>query len=123
MIREGYARKRVISFNEVKQSHYFVAEGGIMREFSRLPRTALVLEAVGIVLLILSYLTLHQMLPLPAIMTGAPAATAMIFTGIALMLPAAMVLMWRTAKALAPDLFNTRKRDAVKPGEKHDADH
>lgn len=94
-----------------------------MREFGRLPRSVLLLEALGIILLILSYLTLHQMLPLPALFTGARAATIMIFAGIALMLPAAIVLMWRTAKALAPDLFNTQKRDAIEPGEKHDADH
>lgn len=93
-----------------------------MRAFSHLPKFVLVLEALGGILLVLSYFTLHQMLPLPAPFSGPAAATVMIFAGIALMLPAAIVMMWRTAKALAPDLFDA-KRDKNTPGEKHDADH
>ncbi|WP_338562504.1 YbjC family protein [Erwinia sp. E_sp_B04_7] len=93
-----------------------------MQAFSRIPKTLLVLEGVGGILLVLSYFTLHQMLPLPAPFTGPLAATVMIFAGIALMLPAATVMMWRTAKAMAPDLFNV-KRDGKSPGDKHDADH
>lgn len=92
-----------------------------MRAFSRLPKPVLVMEAVGGLLLVLSYFTLHQMLPLPAPFSGPFAATVMIFAGIALMLPAAIVMMWRTAKAMAPELFNA-KRDTP-PGDKHDADH
>jgi len=84
-----------------------------MRAFSQLPRPVLVLEVLGMALLILSYLTLHEMLPLPSI-----------FAGIALMLPAATVMMWRTARVMAPDLFNTRSsREKPKPGDSHDADH
>ncbi|HBQ79161.1 MAG TPA: hypothetical protein DD850_07705 [Erwinia persicina] len=95
-----------------------------MRAFSQLPRPVLVLEVLGMVLLILSYLTLHEMLPLPSLFTGKLAATVMIFAGIALMLPAATVMMWRTARVMAPDLFNTRSsREKPKPGDSHDADH
>lgn len=95
-----------------------------MRAFTQLPRAVLVLEVLGIVLLILSYLTLHEMLPLPSPLTGKLAATVMIFAGIALMLPAATVMMWRTARVMAPDLFNTRSsRDKPKPGDPNDADH
>lgn len=93
-----------------------------MRAFSRLPRFVLVLEGLGGILLLLSYFTLHRMLPLPAPFSGPLAATFMIFAGIALMLPAALLLMWRTAKAMAPELFNV-KPDPTTPGEKHDADH
>lgn len=95
-----------------------------MRAFSQLPRAVLVLEVFGILLLILSYLTLHEMLPLPSPFTGKLAATLMIFAGIALMLPAATVMMWRTAKVMAPELFNTRRsRDKPRSGDSHDADH
>ena len=95
-----------------------------MRAFSQLPRPVLILEVLGILLLVLSYLTLHEMLPLPAPLSGRLAATVTIFAGIALMLPAALVMMWRTARLMAPDLFNTRpSRDKKPPGDNHDADH
>lgn len=94
----------------------------MVEAFTRMPKTLLVLEGLGGILLVLSYFTLHQMLPLPAPFSGPLAATVMIFTGIALMLPAALVMMWRTAKAMAPELFNV-KRDEKSPGDKHDADH
>ena len=95
-----------------------------MRAFSQLPRPVLILEALGILLLLLSYLTLHEVLPLPPLLRGKLAATVMIFAGIALMLPAATVMMWRTAKVMAPELFNTPvSRDKSKPGDSHDADH
>lgn len=91
-----------------------------MRAFTKMPVPILVLEALGGIMLVLSYLTLHQMLPLPASFSVQFAATVMIFAGIALMLPAAIVMMWRTVKVMAPGLFNLRKRT---PGDKHDADH
>ena len=91
-----------------------------MRAFSKMPVPILVLEALGGIMLLFSYLALHQMLPLPASFSGRFAATVMIFAGIVLMLPAAIVMMWRTAKVMAPELFNLRKRT---PGNKHDADH
>ncbi|WP_455817893.1 YbjC family protein [Pseudomonas cerasi] len=95
-----------------------------MRAFSQLPRAVLVLEVFGILLLILSYLQLHEMLPLPSPFTTKFAATLTLFAGIVLMLPAATVMMWRTATFMAPELFNTRRsRDKPKPGDSHDADH
>lgn len=95
-----------------------------MSAFSQMPRAVLILEVIGILLLVLSYLTLHEVLPLPSLLRGKLAATVMIFAGIALMLPAATVMMWRTAKVMAPELFNTRaSRDTSKPGDSHDADH
>ncbi|MFG1175340.1 YbjC family protein [Erwiniaceae bacterium CAU 1747] len=94
-----------------------------MRALTQLPRPILILEALGGVILILALLTLHEMLPLPPPFTGKLAATIMIFAGIVLMLPAAVVMMWRTAKAMAPDLFNTRHSPDKKKGNTHDADH
>ncbi|WP_380181348.1 YbjC family protein [Kalamiella sp. sgz302252] len=89
--------------------------------FSGMPKAVLVAEALGGIILLLSYFALHQMLPLPASFSGPAAATILLIVGIALMLPAAAVMMWRTAKAMAPELFNVSDRH--KPGEKHDADH
>lgn len=95
-----------------------------MRALSQLPRPVLLLELLGILLLILSYLQLHEMLPLPSPFSGRFAATLMAIAGIVLMLPAATVMMWRTARVMAPELFNTRlSRDKPKPGDSHDADH
>ncbi|ROR11215.1 uncharacterized protein DUF1418 [Erwinia sp. JUb26] len=94
-----------------------------MRAFTQLPRPVLILEALGGIVVVLALLTLHEMLPLPPPFTGKLAATVMIFVGIVLMLPAAVVMMWRTGKAMAPDLFNTRRSPTKKKGDSHDADH
>ncbi len=91
-----------------------------MRAFSKMPAPILILEVLGGITLLLSYPVLHQRLPLPTSFSGPFAATIMIFTGIALMLPAAIVMMWRTAKMMAPGLFNVRERTS---GDKHDPDH
>lgn len=94
-----------------------------MRAFSRLPRAILILEILGILMLVLSYFTLHEMLPLPPRFTGKTVATMMIFIGIALMLPAAIIMMWRTAKVMAPELMNPSRSRKQKPGDNDDADH
>jgi len=89
-----------------------------MRAFSKMPGPVLALEALGGIMLVLSYFALHQMLPFTLPFSAPMTAQVMIFTGIILMLPAAITMMWRTAKALAPNLFNP-----TSPGDKHDADH
>ncbi|CCG86772.1 YbjC family protein [Erwinia piriflorinigrans] len=78
-----------------------------MRAFSQLPRPILLLEILGIVLLVASPLALREML-LFAPLNGKAAATTLLFVGIALILPAAIVMIWRTAKIMAPELFNAR---------------
>ncbi|ADP12090.1 putative membrane protein [Erwinia sp. Ejp617] len=93
-----------------------------MRAFSQLSRPVLLLEVLGIALLVAAPLALHERLPWP--LSGKPAATALLFAGIALMLPAATVMLWRCAKIIAPALFNARSlRDKPKPGDSHDPDH
>ncbi|MFS2223416.1 YbjC family protein [Pantoea sp. B65] len=96
-----------------------------MRAFARLPKTVLVLEALGIVLLVLAMLSVNQWLTLPDGLSGKWAATLMFFAGVLLMLPAAATLMWRTAQALAPQLLGTRKtaNPSTKTGDSDDADH
>jgi len=94
-----------------------------MRNFtlSRMPRAVVLMEALGGIMLLLSYFVLHQMLPLPASFSGPGAVTIVLLVGVLLMLPAAVVIMWRTAKAMAPELFHSGHKPL--PGEKHDADH
>ncbi|KOC92800.1 YbjC family protein [Winslowiella iniecta] len=96
-----------------------------MRAFGELPKAVLVMEVLGILLLGLAMVSINQWLSLPDWLNGKAAATIMIFTGIALMLPAAATLMWRTAQALAPQLLGTPKRDknTTRSGDSHDADH
>ncbi|AUX92923.1 DUF1418 family protein [Mixta gaviniae] len=96
-----------------------------MKHALQLPKTVLALEAAGILLLILAFLLAQQWLALPAGWSGRRIATALLFTGIVLMLPAAVALMWRTAQAIAPELFGRRRGDASSntSGDSHDADH
>lgn len=94
-----------------------------MRAFSQLPRPVLILEVLGLLMLVLSYLTLHDMLALPPPFAGKPAATVMIFIAIVLMLPAAAVMTWRTAKLMAPELLTPRTSRDKKPGKSDDPDH
>ncbi|MCX8957340.1 YbjC family protein [Erwinia psidii] len=92
-----------------------------MPVFNKMPRPVLVLEACGGITLVLSYLALHQMLPLPAVFSGKLPATVLFLIAIALMLPAATAIAWRTAKAICPELFAVRNRPT--PGDKHDTDY
>lgn len=95
-----------------------------MRAFTRLPLSVKVLEVLGVIMLVSSYLVLHQMLPLPASFSGPLTATILVFTGFALMLPAAALMIWRLAKFLAPELFTMpRQQNKNRPGDHHDADH
>lgn len=96
-----------------------------MRSFGQLPKPVLVLEVLGILLLLVAMLSINHWLALPDWLSGKGAATLMIFIGIALMLPAAIALMWRTAQALAPQLLGSPKSDKKNSpsGDSHDADH
>lgn len=96
-----------------------------MKQIMQLPKTVLILEAGGILLLVLAFLVVQQLVPLPAGWAGKRIATALIFIGIVLMLPAAVGLMWRTAQAIAPELFSRRRGDipSKNSGDSHDADH
>ncbi len=51
-----------------------------MRSFGDLPRSVLVLEGLGMVLLILSYLSIHDYVRLPGMLASQPAAVGMIFS-------------------------------------------
>ncbi|MGX9250452.1 DUF1418 family protein [Pantoea ananatis] len=84
-----------------------------MRNVAKLPKTILAMEALGGVLIASALLVVNQWLPaLPAGDGSTRLATALFIIGILLMLPAGWLLMWRCAKALAPQLFNlSEKKD------------
>lgn len=77
-----------------------------MRTIGVLPKSVLILEFMGMVLLSLALLSLNDYLNLPAPLNSSLACVVMIFLGILLMLPAAVVLMWRIAQRLAPQLMS-----------------
>ncbi|HDG1666201.1 DUF1418 family protein [Kluyvera ascorbata] len=92
-----------------------------MRSLGALPKSVLILETIGMVVLAVAWLSLNQYITLPAPFASQLAAVVMIFIGIALMLPAAGVLFWGIARAVAPQLMNPGlPRDKEK---KDDSDH
>lgn len=82
-----------------------------MRTVGVLPKSVLILEIMGMILLSLVLLSLNDYLTLPEPFNRPLASVVMIFLGVMLMLPAAVVLMWRIAQLLAPQLMS-RSPDA-----------
>lgn len=81
-----------------------------MRTLAALPKPVLILEAVGGIMLILSILVLNGWWPLATGFNSKTLATALLIIGVLLMLPAAWLMMWRTAKAMAPQLFGNANK-------------
>lgn len=78
-----------------------------MQNVAKLPKALLVMEALGGLLIASALLVVNHRFPgLPGRLATPGLATALFIIGILLMLPAAWLLMWRSAKALAPQLFN-----------------
>lgn len=73
-----------------------------MRSFGDLPRSVLVLEGLGMVLLVLSYLSIHDYVHLPGMLASQQAAVGMIFVGVFMMVPAAAFLVWRVVQGFSP---------------------
>lgn len=76
-----------------------------MRNLATLPKTILLLEVLGVLAVAGALLIVNDWIGAPAFIDKKPLATLLFFLGIALMLPAAWLMMWRTAKAMAPQLF------------------
>ena len=95
-----------------------------MRSFAALPKSVLVLEAIGMVLLVLAWLSLKQYLTLPAPFASPTAGVIMIFAGIVLMIPAAVALVRGMAQTIAPQLMQRSDKPSSPDLEKRDdADH
>ncbi|OQP35860.1 MULTISPECIES: DUF1418 family protein [Pantoea] len=76
-----------------------------MTPLARLPKALLLMEALGGLMALCALLLANRWLPLPAHLDSKTLATALLMVGILLMLPAAWLMMWRTARAMAPQLF------------------
>lgn len=83
-----------------------------MRTIGALPKSVLMLEIIGMVLLSLALLSLNDYLTLPAPLGSPLACVVMIFLGVLLMLPAAVVLTWRIAQLVAPQLMSRTPGDS-----------
>ncbi|RKQ39647.1 YbjC family protein [Enterobacter sp. R1(2018)] len=99
-----------------------------MRSLGALPRPVILLEVIGIGFLLLSYLSLHGYVSLPAPIGSAGAAIVMVFLGIALMIPAAALMVWAMAQNIAPLLTRGQLTEDKSPTDKtkekrDDADH
>lgn len=89
-----------------------------MRTIGVLPKSVLILEYLGMILLALALLSLNHYLtlpapfntPLPAPFNTPLAGVLMVFLGVVLILPAAVAMMWRIAQLLAPQLMETSTR-------------
>ena len=76
-----------------------------MRMTGALPKSVLILEMVGMVLLALALLLLNHYLTLPAPFNSSLAVIIMLFLGVLLMIPAALAFVWQVAQRLAPQLM------------------
>lgn len=96
-----------------------------MRTIGVLPKSVLMLEIIGMVLLSLALLSLNDYLSLPAPLNSPLACVVMIFLGVLLMLPAAVGLTWRIAKMLAPQLTSQAPGDSSRSDrdKRDDANH
>ncbi|MFP2237906.1 YbjC family protein [Pseudescherichia vulneris] len=95
-----------------------------MRSLGSLPKSVLILEALGMVLLVLAWLSLKQYVALPAPFASPIAGVIMIFVGILLMIPAAVALFRGMAQTIAPQLMQRNDKPNLPDQEKrNDADH
>ena len=96
-----------------------------MRTVGVLPKSILILETIGMVSLALALLSLNDYLTLPAPLGSPLACVVMIFLGVLLMLPAAVVLTWRIAQLVAPQLMSRTHGDSSRSDreKRDDANH
>ena len=95
-----------------------------MRTIGKLPDSVLILEFLGMMLLAVSLLSVSDYLSLPMPFSTPEAQILMIFLGVLLMLPAAVVVILQVAKRLAPQLMNRPPQYSRSEREKdNDANH
>ena len=76
-----------------------------MRAIGKLPKGVLILEFIGMMLLAVALLSVSDSLSLPEPFSRPEVQILMIFLGVLLMLPAAVVVIFQVAKRLAPQLM------------------
>ncbi|EIZ3829627.1 DUF1418 family protein [Escherichia coli] len=77
-----------------------------MRAIGKLPKSVLILEFIGMMLLAVALLSVSDSLSLPEPFSRPEVQILMVFLGVLLMLPAAVVVILQVAKRLAPQLMN-----------------
>ncbi|MBZ8663789.1 DUF1418 family protein [Escherichia coli] len=93
-----------------------------MRAIGKLPKGVLILEFIGMMLLAVALLSVSDSLSLPEPFSRPEVQILMIFLGVLLMLPAAVVV--QVAKRLAPQLMNRPPQYSRSEREKdNDANH
>ena len=94
-----------------------------MRAIGKLPKSVLILEFIGMMLLAVALLSVSDSLSLPEPFSP-EVQILMIFLGVLLMLPAAVVVILQVAKRLAPQLMNHPPQYSRSEREKdNDANH
>ncbi|HBC9289640.1 TPA: YbjC family protein [Escherichia coli] len=95
-----------------------------MRAIGKLPKSVLILEFLGMMLLAAALLSISDNFSLPAPFSTPEAQILMIFLGVLLMLPAAVVVILQVAKRLTPQLMNHPPESSRSEREKdNDANH
>ena len=94
-----------------------------MRAIGKLPKSVLILEFIGMMLLAVALLSVSDSLSLPEPFSRPEVQILMIFLGVLLMLPAVVVIL-QVAKRLAPQLMNHPPQYSRSEREKdNDANH
>ena len=94
-----------------------------MRAIGKLPKSVLILEFIGMMLLAVALLSVSGSLSLPEPFSRPEVQILMIFLGVLLMLPAAVVVILQVA-SLAPQLMNRPPQYSRSEREKdNDANH
>ncbi|MBS0054713.1 YbjC family protein [Yersinia sp. Marseille-Q3913] len=73
-----------------------------MRSLGDMPRIVIISEVLGMLLLVVAYLSINDFVSLPGMMGTPAVAIIMIFVGIGLMIPAAACIVWRVASGFGP---------------------
>ena len=95
-----------------------------MRAIGKLPKSVLILEFIGMMLLAVALLSVSDSLSLPEPFSRPEVQILMIFLGVLLMIPAAVVVILQVAKRLAPQLMNHPPQYSRSEREKvNDANH
>ncbi len=94
------------------------------QHYRKLPKGVLILEFIGMMLLAVALLSVSDSLSLPEPFSRPEVQILMIFLGVLLMLPAAVVVILQVAKRLAPQLMNRPPQYSRSEREKdNDANH
>ncbi|MFA3761584.1 YbjC family protein [Yersinia sp. 2544 StPb PI] len=88
-----------------------------MRSLGDMPRIVIISEVLGMLLLVVAYLSINGYLSLSGSMGTPAVAIIMIFVGIGLMLPAAACIVWRVASGFGP-LLGSADRISRPPSNK-----